>query len=214
MIDDGGLNDGASVELLLHRAPLALHAGAADREHNVPIFRLWLHDVDKDGVTDGESWALFAVATVKFAARNNTFALRANVNEDLVLIDAHNDAVEDVALLQILDWHTCTGEQLFHGGWLRAGPHTWRWRSGGRCDWCLGSYWCRFGRCDIDEVDHRGLRRICCLHLDALRLCRGFRLACWSCCSSVGTRLNIGGARGQFFVQVCSSPYDVFALRR
>ena len=30
VIDDGGLNDGACVELLLHRAPLALHAGAAD----------------------------------------------------------------------------------------------------------------------------------------------------------------------------------------
>ena len=93
MIDDGGLNDGAGVELLLHRAPLALHAGAADRKHNVPILRLWLHDVDEDGVADGEGWALFAIAAVKFAARNNAFALRANVNEDLVLVDAHNNAV-------------------------------------------------------------------------------------------------------------------------
>jgi hypothetical protein len=180
----------------------------------VPIFRLWLHDVDEYGVADGEGWALFAVAAVKFAARNNTFALRANVNEHFVLVDAHNNAVEDIALLQVLDWHACTGEQLFHGGWLRAGPHTWRWRSGWRCDWCLGSFGGRLNRCDFSEVDRWGLRRICCLHLDALRLCRGFRLAGWSCCSINGTRLNIGGARGKFFVQVCSSPYDVFALRR
>ena len=214
VIDNGGLDDGACVELLLHRAPLALHAGAADREHNVPIFRLWLHDVDEYGVADGEGWALFAVAAVKFAARDNTFALRADVNEHFVLVDAHNDAVEDIALLQILNWHPCAGEQLFHGGWLRAGPHTWRWRSGGRGNGSLGGYWGRLGRCGIDVVNRRGLHRICCAHLDALRLCRGFRLANWSNCSSIGTRLDIGGARGKFFVQVCSSPYDVFALRR
>ena len=107
----------------------------------MPIFRLWLHDVDEYGVADGEGWALFAVTAVKFAARDNAFALRANVNEHFVLVDAHNDAVEDVALLQVFNWHPCTGEQLFHGGWLGSGPRTWRWRSGGRGNGSLGGYW-------------------------------------------------------------------------
>ena len=126
----------------------------------MPIFRLWLHDVHKYGVADGEGWALFAVAAVKFAARDNTFALRADVDEHFILVNAHNDAVEDIALLQILNWHPCTGKQLLHGGWLRSGPHARRWRSGGHGNWGLGGYWCRLGRCRIDVVNRRGLHRI------------------------------------------------------
>ena len=44
----------ARLELLLHRAPLALEAGAAEREDRVALGRLRLEDVDEDGVADVE----------------------------------------------------------------------------------------------------------------------------------------------------------------
>ena len=68
MINDGGLNDGARVQLLLHGAPLALQAGAADGEDNVSVFRLRLHHIDKHRVANVEGWTLFAVSTVQLAA--------------------------------------------------------------------------------------------------------------------------------------------------
>ena len=68
VINDGRLNDRPCVELLLHRAPLALEAGTSNGEDDVSVFRFWLHDVDEHGVADVEGWALFAVSTVKFAA--------------------------------------------------------------------------------------------------------------------------------------------------
>ena len=68
VINDGGLNDGARVQLLLHGAPLALQAGAADGEDNVSVFRLRLHHIDKHRVANVEGWTLFAVSTVQLAA--------------------------------------------------------------------------------------------------------------------------------------------------
>src|SRR4029078_3047601 len=40
VVDDRGLDDQASLELLLHRAPLALEAGAAEREDRVALLGL------------------------------------------------------------------------------------------------------------------------------------------------------------------------------
>ena len=38
VINDGRFNDGARVELLLHRAPLALEAGASNGEDHMSVF--------------------------------------------------------------------------------------------------------------------------------------------------------------------------------
>ena len=54
VVDDRRLDDHARLELLLHRAPLALEAGAAQREDRVALLRLGLEDVDEDGVADGQ----------------------------------------------------------------------------------------------------------------------------------------------------------------
>ena len=54
VVDDRGLDDDARVELLLHRAPLALEAGSAQRQDRVALLRLRLEDVDEDGVADGQ----------------------------------------------------------------------------------------------------------------------------------------------------------------
>ena len=54
VVDDRRLDDDARLELLLHRAPLALESGAAERQDDVALGRLRLEDVDEDGVTDVE----------------------------------------------------------------------------------------------------------------------------------------------------------------
>ena len=54
VVDDRGLDDDARLELLLHRAPLALEAGAAERQDDVALRRLRLEHVDEDRVADVE----------------------------------------------------------------------------------------------------------------------------------------------------------------
>ena len=57
VVDDRRLDDDAGVELLLHRAPLALEAGSPQREDRVALVRLGLQDVDQDGVADARARA-------------------------------------------------------------------------------------------------------------------------------------------------------------
>ena len=54
VVDDRGFDDDAGLELLLHRAPLALQAGAAQGQDDVALLRLGLEDVDEDDVADVE----------------------------------------------------------------------------------------------------------------------------------------------------------------
>ena len=87
VVDDRRLDDDARLELLLHRAPLALEAGAAERQDDVALGRLGLEDVDEDRVADGELRLALAVATEQLAVADDAFALGADVDEDLVLVD-------------------------------------------------------------------------------------------------------------------------------
>ena len=52
VVDDRGLDDDARLELLLHRAPLALEAGPPQGQDRVALLGLGLEDVDEDGVAD------------------------------------------------------------------------------------------------------------------------------------------------------------------
>jgi hypothetical protein len=56
VVDDRRLDDHAGVELLLHRAPLALEPGPAQGQHGVALGRLGLEDVDQD-LSPMFSWA-------------------------------------------------------------------------------------------------------------------------------------------------------------
>ena len=75
VVDDRRLDDDARLELLLHRAPLALEAGAAEREDDVAFGRLRLQDVDEDRVADVERRLALAVATEQLAVADDAFAL-------------------------------------------------------------------------------------------------------------------------------------------
>ena len=114
VVDDRRLDDDARLELLLHRAPLALETGAAERQDDVALGRLGLQDVDQDGVADGELRLALAVATEQLAVADDALALGTDVDEDLVLVDADDLALDDVAVLEALDVGVLLGEELLH----------------------------------------------------------------------------------------------------
>src|SRR4029079_9066090 len=76
VVDDRGLDYHARLELLLHRAPLALEAGAAQREDRVAFLRLRLEDVDEDRVADGQLGLRLGMAPVELAVADDAFGLR------------------------------------------------------------------------------------------------------------------------------------------
>ena len=114
MVDDRRLDDHARLELLLHRAPLALEAGAAQGQDRVALLRLGLEDVDEDGVADRQLGLRLGVAAVELAVADDAFGLGPDVDEDLVLVDPDDRALDDVAVLEALDVRVLLGEQLLH----------------------------------------------------------------------------------------------------
>src|SRR4029078_6025347 len=127
VVDDRRLDDDAFLELLLHRAPLALEAGPAEREDDVALRRLGLEDVDEDDVTDVEGGLALAVTTEQLAVADHALGLGADVDEDLVLVDPDDRAVDDVAVLEALDVRVLLGEQRFHRRGLGAEVARRRW---------------------------------------------------------------------------------------
>src|SRR3954452_22353100 len=95
VVDDRRLDDDARLELLLHRAPLALEAGAAKRQDDVALLRLRLEDVHENRVADRELRLRLGVAAIELAVADDAFALGADVDEDLVLVDSDDLAFDD-----------------------------------------------------------------------------------------------------------------------
>ena len=114
VVDDRRLDDDARLELLLHRAPLALETGAAERQDDVALGRFRLEDVDEDRVPDGQLGLALAMATEQLAVADDALALGTDVDQDLVLVDADDLALDDVAVLEALDVGILLGEQLLH----------------------------------------------------------------------------------------------------
>src|SRR3989449_1706030 len=121
VVDDRRLDDHARLELLLHRTPLALEPGTAEREDDVALRRLGLEDVDEDGIADVQRRLGLGVATEELAVADDALALRADVDQDLVLVDADDGALDDVAVLEALDVGVLLGEKLLHRRRLGAG---------------------------------------------------------------------------------------------
>ena len=63
------------------------------------------------------------MSAVELTIRNDTFALGADIDEDLVAIDADDCAFDDVTVLEAADVGVLLGEKLLHGGGLRPVPH-------------------------------------------------------------------------------------------
>src|SRR6185369_15217635 len=114
VVDDRGLDDDAGLELLLHRTPLALEAGAPQGQDRMALLRLGLKDVHEDGVADRQLWLRLGVTAVELAIADDALGLRADVDEDLVLVDPDDGALDNVAVLEALDVRVLLREQLFH----------------------------------------------------------------------------------------------------
>ena len=114
MVDDRGLDDHALVELLLHAAPLALEAGATQRQDRVALLRLRLEHVDEDRVADAQLGLRLGVAAVELPIADDALGLRPDVDEHLVLVDADDRALDDVAVLEAPDLARLLVEQLLH----------------------------------------------------------------------------------------------------
>src|ERR1700741_3536218 len=80
VVDDRRLDDDARLELLLHRAPLALEACPPQRQDHVALRRLGLEDVHQDGVADVEGRVGLRVPTEQLAVADDTLALGADVD--------------------------------------------------------------------------------------------------------------------------------------
>ena len=139
VVDDGSLDDLASIVLLLHGTPLALQASTTQGEHGMAVRGFRLQDVDEDGVADREFRLRLGIAPVEFAIADDALRLGADIDEHLVLVDAHDDALDHVAMLEAGDVARLLGEQLLHGGGLRTITHPLpprpprRFVSGGAC---------------------------------------------------------------------------------
>ena len=79
-----------------------------------------LQDVDEDDVADVEFRLGLGIASVELAVADDTLGLGADVDEHLVLVDAHDGALDHVAVLETGDIARLLREQLLHGGGLRA----------------------------------------------------------------------------------------------
>src|SRR3954454_19129309 len=142
VVDDRGLDDRPRLELLLHRAPLALEAGAAQRQHDVAFGRLGLEDVHQDRVADVQRRLGLLVAAEQLAIADDAFALGPDVDQDLVLVDADDRAFDDVTVLEALDLAIGLGEELLHGRRLGTARALLTVRRG--CGCSVG--WCSVGR--------------------------------------------------------------------
>ena len=108
VVDDRRLDDRARLELLLHRAPLALESGAAEREDDVALRRLRLEHVHEDRVADVERGLGLAVAPEELAVADDAFALGADVDKDLVLVDANDGPSTTSPCLKLLMSVSCS----------------------------------------------------------------------------------------------------------
>jgi len=120
VVDDRGVDDRAGLELLLHRAPLALKTGAAEREDHVALRGLRLQHVHEHNVADGELRSGLGIAAEELAVADHALGLRADVDQDLILVDPDDGALDDVSMLEALDVRVLLGEELLHGCRFRA----------------------------------------------------------------------------------------------
>ena len=120
VVDDGRLDDDSRLELLLHRAPLALEAGASERQDDMSFGRLGLEHVDQDRVADVEGRGGLGVSAVQLAVADHALALGPDVDEDLVAVDANDGSLDDVTVLEAADVGVLLGEKLGHRGRLRS----------------------------------------------------------------------------------------------
>ena len=112
-LDDGAFDNAVLFLDLLDRAPGAFVLCALLGEDQTAFLVLLLENQGLDLVTDVDD--LIRVDVVldrKFAGRDDPFGLVTNVEQDFVSVDLHDDAVNDVAIVEVLDGRIDSGEEV------------------------------------------------------------------------------------------------------
>src|SRR4051812_44357385 len=113
-LDDGTGDDAVFFLDLLDGAPGTLVLGALLREDQAAFLVLLLENKGLDLIAHGDDLVgVDVVLDGELAARDNAFGLVTDVEQDLVPVDLHDDAVDDVAVVEVLDRLVDRGEEGF-----------------------------------------------------------------------------------------------------
>ena len=132
-LDDGAGDDAVLLLDALDGAPGALVLRALLAQEQTPFLVLLLQDEGFDLIADGDD--LIGVDVVldgQLASEDDAFGLVADVEEDLITVDLDDSALDDVAVIEVLDGLVNGGEDLLgrtdvvdgdRGGAGRGGCH-------------------------------------------------------------------------------------------
>ena len=115
-LDDGAGDDAVLFLDLLDRAPGALVLRALLGQDEPTFLVLLLEDQGLDLVADLDDLGRVDVVLDRQLARgDDTLGLVTDVEQDLVAVDLDDDALDDVAVVEVLDRRVDRGEQVFRG---------------------------------------------------------------------------------------------------
>src|SRR5579863_1732532 len=96
MVDDPRLQKLVAAILLLGYAPLAFGHRASEGKHRVSILRLRLDDVHEDFVVQMQLVKRAIAVGWQLSGRENAFRLEADIDQDFVLVNSHDHALDHV----------------------------------------------------------------------------------------------------------------------
>ena len=115
-LDDGAVDDAVLFLDLLDRAPGALVLGALLGQDQAAFLVLLLEDQGLDLVADLDDLVgVDVVLDRQLAGGDDALGLVADVEEDLVAVDLDDDALDDVAVVEVLDRVVDRGDEVFGG---------------------------------------------------------------------------------------------------
>ena len=115
-LDDGALDDAVLFLDLLDGAPGALVLGALLGQDQPAFLVLLLEDEGLDLVAHGNDLGgVDVVLDRELAGGDDTFGLVADVEEDLVAVDLDDGALDDVAVVEVLDGRVDGREEVLFG---------------------------------------------------------------------------------------------------
>ena len=114
VVGDLGLDRLVGLVKFLESSPALFLAGSVDRNDRLALLVFRLDDEDEDRLPDIEGALLVIRQAGEFARGDYAFRLRSDVDENLITVDAHDDAIHDIAIFERLVVKAGIVEKLFH----------------------------------------------------------------------------------------------------
>ncbi len=114
VIGDLGLDNIVGLVDLLQPAPALLLAGTIDTDDRVTFLVLGLYHEDQDALTDLERVLLLSRQARVLLGRDDALCLGPDIDQELIPVDVHNDALHDVPVFQGLVVMAGIAEELLH----------------------------------------------------------------------------------------------------